>query len=355
MAVTFKDVAKLAGVSTQTVSRVTNGSDSVSEETRKKVNAAIEQLGYVPNKGAQMLSRAKSKILGIVSLDISLHGVAMIDSGIRQQADKMGFSIALTVVPSSNIDAMRSAIREMIAQQVESIIINAPLSKSQAEALVEQFRTLKLVFIDVPPSTTVNYVCCAHHQGATIAASHLLEQDRREFLLISGPDESTASQLRKEAWLETIANSQATVVFEHTGNWQSESGYLAIKDAIAKRINFDAVLVASDQMALGVLCALNEHQVAIPQQVAVLGFDGINDGAYFTPSLSTIEQDFISIGVQAVSVALNESKADALTQMTIPVSLIQRSSSGKKEKVEFNLEAVRNHLKQIDALLTKSM
>ncbi len=351
MAVTFKDVAKLAGVSTQTVSRVTNGSDSVSESTRKKVNDAIEQLGYVPNKGAQMLSRAKSNILGVISLDISLHGVAMIDSGIRQQAQIMGFSTALSVVPSNDINAIRTAIREMIAQQAESIIINAPLSSQYAEDLVEQFRSLRLTFIDVPPGTDVNYVCCAHRDGAMIAATHLLNHHRSQFLFVTGPDESTASQLRFEGWQEAIQNSNAKVVYQHTGDWQSESGYLAIKQAIAKRIEFDAVLVASDQMALGVICALNEHGISIPNQVSVVGFDGIADGAYFTPSLSTIEQDFISIGKQAVAVALDDQGLNKFTQIAIPVDLVARSSSGEKSTQSLDIEAIRQQLKQIDTLL----
>lgn len=351
MAVTFKEVAKLAGVSTQTVSRVTNGSDSVSETTRRKVNDAIEQLGYVPNKGAQMLSRAKSNILGVISLDISLHGVAMIDSGIRQQAQAMGFSTALSVVPSNNIDAIRTAIREMIAQQAESIIINAPLNTEQAEMLVEQFRSLRLTFIDVPPTTEVNYVCGAHYDGAMIAAAHLINNKRTQFLLVAGPDESTASQLRYKGWQEAIDASNAQIAYQHVGNWQSESGYLAITQAIAKRIEFDAVLVAGDQMALGVICALNEHGISVPNQVSVVGFDGIADGAYFTPSLSTIKQDFISIGNQAVTVALDSEAGEELTQISIPVDLIERASSGEKTVQELDLDAIRQHLQQIDALL----
>ena len=94
MSITFKDVAKLAGVSTQTVSRVTNGSQDVAESTRNKVNAAIKQLGYVPNKGAQMLSRAKSTSVGLVTLDMALHGAAMIANGVRMQAHDMSYGVA---------------------------------------------------------------------------------------------------------------------------------------------------------------------------------------------------------------------------------------------------------------------
>ncbi|GAK19833.1 transcriptional repressor of the lac operon [Vibrio sp. JCM 19052] len=206
MAVTFKDVARLAGVSTQTVSRVTNGADNVAEETRKRVNDAIKKLGYVPNKGAQMLSRAKSRIIGIVSLDISLHGVALIANGVRNQAHEMDYATALAVLGDNSIEEFRSAIRELIAQQVDAIIINAPVTREMAENLVEQFSQLTLVFIDVPEGTPVNSLSCDHKAGANLAISHLIEHRRESFVCISGPKASTASQIRYQEWQSQISN-----------------------------------------------------------------------------------------------------------------------------------------------------
>ncbi len=187
MAVTFKDVARLAGVSTQTVSRVTNGADNVAEETRKRVNDAIKKLGYVPNKGAQMLSRAKSRIIGIVSLDISLHGVALIANGVRNQAHEMDYATALAVLCDNSIEEFRAAIRELIAQQVDAIIINAPVTREMAETLVEQFSQLTLVFIDVPEGTPVNSLSCDHKSGANLAISHLIEHKRESLCAFLDP------------------------------------------------------------------------------------------------------------------------------------------------------------------------
>ena len=204
MAVTFKDVARLAGVSTQTVSRVTNGADNVAEETRKRVNDAIKKLGYVPNKGAQMLSRAKSRIIGIVSLDISLHGVALIANGVRNQAHEMDYATALAVLGDNSIEEFRSAIRELIAQQVDAIIINAPVTREMAETLVEQFSQLTLVFIDVPEGTPVNSLSCDHKAGANLAISHLIEHRRESLVCISGPKASTASESGDQEWESQI-------------------------------------------------------------------------------------------------------------------------------------------------------
>ncbi len=356
MSVTFKDVAKLAGVSTQTVSRVTNGSQDVAESTRNKVNAAIKKLGYVPNKGAQMLSRSKSTCIGLVTLDMALHGAAMIANGVRMQAHDMGYGTAFSVVSEPNLANTREAIRELIAQQVDSIILNVPLKSVDAELLVEQYQHLNLIFIDVPSNSQVNYICGDHAEGAKLAAQHLIENGRSRYLLISGPNESSASQIRLQSWLGVLADANCQIQFQHQGNWQAESGYLGIRDAVAKQIQFDAVLVASDQMALGVLRALQELQISVPEKVAVVGFDGIEDSAFFNPPLTTIKQDFTKIGQQAVRLAekLNANSQDALLQHHIETTLLPRESSQSKVTANYEKQEIEKLLKKIQSLLPES-
>ncbi|MEZ9447766.1 LacI family DNA-binding transcriptional regulator [Vibrio splendidus] len=356
MSITFKDVAKLAGVSTQTVSRVTNGSQDVAESTRNKVNAAIKQLGYVPNKGAQMLSRAKSTSVGLVTLDMALHGAAMIANGVRMQAHDMGYGVAFSVVSEPNLANTREAIRELMAQQVDSIILNVPLKSADAELLVEQYQHLNLIFIDVPSNSQVNYVCGDHAEGAKLAAQHLLESGRTDFLLITGPNESSASKIRHQSWLAALSNAESKVQYQYQGNWQAESGYLGVREAVAKQAVFDAVLVASDQMALGALRALQELQIPVPDKVAVVGFDGIEDSAFFNPPLTTIKQDFTTIGRQAVVLAekLNANSQDALLQQHIETALLPRESSQPKVTAHYEKQEIEQLLKRIQTLLPES-
>ncbi|OMO32109.1 LacI family transcriptional regulator [Vibrio sp. 10N.222.47.A9] len=353
MSITFKDVAKLAGVSTQTVSRVTNGSQDVAESTRNKVNAAIKQLGYVPNKGAQMLSRAKSTSVGLVTLDMALHGAAMIANGVRMQAHDMSYGVAFSVVAEPNLANTREAIRELMAQQVDSIILNVPLKSADAELLVEQYQHLNLIFIDVPSNSQVNYVCGDHAEGAKLAAQHLLESGRTDFLLITGPNESSASKIRHQSWLAALSDAESKVQYQYQGNWQAESGYLGVREAVAKQAVFDAVLVASDQMALGALRALQELQIPVPDKVAVVGFDGIEDSAFFNPPLTTIKQDFTTIGRQAVVLAekLNANSQDALLQHHIETALLPRESSQPKVTAHYEKQEIEQLLKRIQTLL----
>ncbi|MEZ8600847.1 LacI family DNA-binding transcriptional regulator [Vibrio splendidus] len=356
MSITFKDVAKLAGVSTQTVSRVTNGSQDVAESTRNKVNAAIKQLGYVPNKGAQMLSRAKSTSVGLVTLDMALHGAAMIANGVRMQAHDMGYGVAFSVVSEPNLANIREAIRELMAQQVDSIILNVPLESADAEWLVEQYQHLNLIFIDVPSNSQVNYVCGDHAEGAKLAAQHLLESGRTDFLLITGPNESSASKIRHQSWLAALSDAESKVQYQYQGNWQAESGYLGVREAVAKQAVFNAVLVASDQMALGALRALQELQIPVPDKVAVVGFDGIEDSAFFNPPLTTIKQDFTTIGRQAVVLAekLNANSQDALLQHHIETALLPRESSQPKVTAHYEKQEIEQLLKRIQTLLPES-
>ncbi len=357
VAVTFKDVARLAGVSTQTVSRVTNGADNVAEETRKKVNEAIRKLEYVPNKGAQMLGRAKSHILGIISLDIYLHGVALIANGIRNQAHELGYTTALSVLADSSIEGFRASIRELLAQKIESIIVNVPISKEVAESLVAQFSQLTFVFIDVSEAANVNNISCDHQMGALLGISHLIDCKCKHFICITGPKASTASALRYQTWQAQIAQHELIESACYEGNWQASSGYHAIKHALLKGLLFDAVLVANDQMALGVLGALAEAGIQVPKTVCVIGFDGINDSAFFSPPLTTIKQDFDELGRRAAALALNASQH--LKQKTVknklPVELVIRQTSRIKSNEFSNKQEILSHLDSIRALVVKDM
>lgn len=354
MNVTFKDVAQLANVSTQTVSRVTNGSLNVASETREKVNAAIKQLGYIPNKGAQILGRAKSKMIGLVTIDIFLHGASLVTNGVRKQAKKMGYGTSLSVITKNSFEQITAAADELKAQRVEFIVINVPLSRDDAEMLVAQYSGIHFVFIDVPPDSHVNTVSGASYNGAKIAAELMLSLCRKRLLAITGPDGSSASQLRLQGWLDVIKEDpDSKIINQFEGDWQACSGYRCTRQALSDGRDFDGVLVANDQMALGVLRALSEFNLTVPQQVSVIGFDDTIDSAYFTPPLTTIRQDFLTIGEHAVLLAF--SVADKATKPyqheSIVTELIERKSTQAYRPPSANEQQIKLLLKQIEKLL----
>ncbi|MFT6925344.1 MAG: DNA-binding LacI/PurR family transcriptional regulator [Psychromonas sp.] len=356
MNVTFKDVAKLAGVSTQTVSRVTNGSPNVAEETRKKVNAAVKELGYVPNQGAQILGRARSKVVGLVTLDILLHGASLIANGVRKQAKELGYGTSLSAVSENSFEKITAAIRDFQSQRVEFIILNIPLSKEEAEMLVEQYSAIHFVFIDVPPNAQVHAVYGASYDGARQAAELMLSLQRKRLLLITGPHHSSASELRLQAWVDVLQDDpNARIVTQFEGDWQARSGYLLAREALSNGADFDGVLVGNDQMALGVLRALNEFNLAVPQEISVIGFDDTYDSAYFSPPLTTIKQDFLLIGKRSVLMALSmaEQPLKECRQESIVTQLIERKSTQLYQQGRDNKQQMRILLKKFEKLLSE--
>ena len=354
MNVTFKDVAKLANVSTQTVSRVTNGSSNVAEETRIKVNAAIKELGYIPNKGAQILGRAKSNMIGVVTIDFLLHGASLIANGIRKQARKLGYGTSLAVVTEHSLDKIMAAIDELKSQRVEFVIMNIPLSKEEAETLIERYIGIHFVFIDVPLDSQVNMVCGANYEGAKNAAELMISLQRKRFLVITGPLDSSAAEQRLRGWLEVFnRHADVKVVSQFEGDWQADSGFLHTHQILTNGVHFDAVLVGSDQMALGVLRALNEFNLSVPQQVSVIGFDDTADSAYFSPPLTTIRQDFLLIGERSVLMALSmeEEAAAGFKQESIVTEVIERKSTQAYQNNLSDKQKLRALLKQCEQLL----
>lgn len=356
MSVTFKDVAKLANVSTQTVSRVTSGSLNVAEETRIKVNAAIKQLGYIPNKGAQILGRARSMMIGVVTIDILLHGALLITNGIRKQAKELGYGTSLSVVSEHSLEKITAEIKELKSQRVEFIVMNIPLSKEEAEMLVAEYSGIHFVFIDVPPNSQVNTVCGANYEGSKQAAELMISLQRKRFLLITGPRDSSASELRLQGWLDVLKqHPDVQIVNQFEGDWQARSGYLHTREALDNSCYFDGVLVGSDQMALGVIRALNEFNLSVPQQISVIGFDDTADSAYFSPPLTTIRQDFLLIGARSVLMALSmaEKPGKEYQQELIVTQLIERKSTQLYQQTQDNKQKMRDLVKQFEKLLAE--
>ncbi|WED20531.1 substrate-binding domain-containing protein [Vibrio sp. JC009] len=201
------------------------------------------------------------------------------------------------------------------------------MSKEAAIELQTRYPKVDFLFIDVPKGTPVNCVCCDNHQGANLAIKHLTEQNRKKVFIVAGPKNFNVSQLRLEPWLEAAKESGVDIVGIYEGNWLPESGFLAVQSVIAKGDYFDAVLCANDQMALGAIRALSEVNISIPGEVSVVGFDGIEDAAYYFPPLTTSKQDFILMGKTAVDTLVQNGATSSPERIETAVELLVRKSS----------------------------
>ncbi|MFW5393412.1 LacI family DNA-binding transcriptional regulator [Yersinia sp. 2544 StPb PI] len=299
--VTLDDVARQAGVSYQTVSRVLNQALHVSPKTRSKVEQAMADLNYVPNRVAQQLAGKHSLTLGLATADLALHAPSQIAAAIKSKARELGYAIVIAMVDDQTGPACQQAINELLAQRVDGILVNIPLKPKGCEKIVQQCADTPVLFLDVDPQSTAFSVLFDAKVGAVQGAEHLISLGHQQIALICGPKNAISAQLRYQGWLQVLNDASLIPQAVYHGEWNAKSGYQTTLQLITSNIPFSAILVANDQMALGVLRALHEHNINVPEHVSVIGYDDTADSAYFQPPLTTVRQDFKQLGEESVS------------------------------------------------------
>src|SRR6187549_2418607 len=297
------DVAKLAGVSHQTVSRVINDSAHVRPETRRRVLAAMRQLDYRPNPAARALVTGRSHTLGVVSFDTTLYGPASTLFAIEQAAHAAGYFITIVSLHALDRPSVMGAIERLRVQGVDGILVISP-QEGAAEALVNLPADIPLVAVEAGPAGSVPVVAVDQFGGAESATRLLLDLGHRTVHHLAGPRDFVEAQQRVEGWRSTLTTAGVEAPpFVH-GDWSPRSGY-ELGRRLAEDPDVTAVFVANDQMALGFLRALHERGRAIPGSVSVVGFDDIPEAQYFTPPLTTVRQDFGAMGRSALRLMLD--------------------------------------------------
>lgn len=311
--VTIKDVAQAAGVSTQTVSRVMNKFAYVSDETRQRVEAVVEQLGYRPSTLARSLIQQRSYTLGIVTFGLKYIGPARTLNGITAKADELGYMLLMKELDNFEPKTIDDVIDSLLARQVDGILWAAPEIDDNRDWLDERVDRIPIpiLFLSMQPRTNIPSVATDNFQGAVMATQHLLDGGRKKIAHISGPLDWWEAQERKRGWHETLKNAGIEPSRHHwtEGNWSSPSGEKAFIELMESFPEMDAVFVANDQMALSVLREAYRHNISIPEHLAVVGFDNIPESAYFYPSLTTISQDLQLLGELAVKNVVEMIKA----------------------------------------------
>lgn len=311
--VTIKDVAQAAGVSTQTVSRVMNKFAYVSDETRQRVEAVVEQLGYHPSTLARSLIQQRSYTLGIVTFGLKYIGPARTLNGITAKADELGYMLLMKELDNFEPKTIDDVIDSLLARQVDGILWAAPEIDDNRDWLDERVDRIPIpiLFLSMQPRTNIPSVATDNFQGAVMATQHLLDGGRKKIAHISGPLDWWEAQERKRGWHETLKNAGIEPSRHHwtEGNWSSPSGEKAFIELMESFPEMDAVFVANDQMALSVLREAYRHNISIPEHLAVVGFDNIPESAYFYPSLTTISQDLQLLGELAVKNVVEMIKA----------------------------------------------
>lgn len=322
------DVARVAGVSAQTVSRVLSGHPNVQQKTRAKVLAAVEQLGYRKNNAARVLSSGRSRTIGVVQLQTSFYSRTAIAVGIEQAARAAGYSVSAATSPSLDASSIEEAMSRLADQGVEGIILALPLVHS-TKAIEEITKATPTITIDGSRTSATEIVAIDQSQAARIATQHLLDLGHKTVWHVSGPSGWLDALSRTEGWSRTLEDAGITPPPALEGDWSPASGYR--NGLILGRIpEVTAVFVASDEMAFGVIRAFHELGRRIPEDISVVGVDDIALAEYCSPSLTTVAQPFAEMGELAVQHLLRY-MADpevTLAPASVEPHLIVRSSTG---------------------------
>ena len=324
----MSDVGRLAGVSHQTVSRVINGSPHVRPETRDRVLAAMEELGYRPNPVARALVTGRSKTLGVVSFDTTLYGPASTLFGIERAAHESGYFIIVASLEELSRSSVVDAVERLRRQGVEGILVIAPHAEA-TDALLHAPTDVPLVAAEAGPEHGVPVVGVDQLAGASAATQHLLDLGHETVWHLTGPPNFIEARQRLDGWRATLEAAGAEIPEPLVGDWSPRTGY-ELGRRLSKEPSVTAVFVANDQMALGVLRALHEAGREVPGQVSVVGFDDIPEAAYFQPPLTTVRQDFIEVGRRSLQEVLLtiETGSEGTTGSLVPPELIVRGSTG---------------------------
>ncbi|MEJ2291679.1 MAG: LacI family DNA-binding transcriptional regulator [Deinococcales bacterium] len=326
-------MAQLAGVSHQTVSRVVNRHPSVSATTRLRVMEAIRELDYAPNRVAQSLATQRSKSVGIIGYGTTHYGPSQMVSHIEADLKAKGYALVYAAVPDLSVDVLREQIATLRDQLVDGLVLITPVGGGhllETSGLIH----VPFVMIDAMLGEHVPSVVIHQRHGARLATQHLIDMGHREICEISGPMEWTGARQRHDGWLATLRDAAIAPGASVDGDWTAASGYEAARRLLAQRERFTALFVGNDQMALGAMRALREAGRSLPDDVSVVGFDDIPEAAYFEPPLTTIRQDFTTLGQQAVELLLArmaDPEAPAHQRVLYP-QLIERQSVSRPER-----------------------
>jgi DNA-binding LacI/PurR family transcriptional regulator len=296
------DVARRAGVSGQTVSRVANGRENVDAATRERVLEAMRELGYRPNKAARALRSGEFRSIAVIVFELSSFGTTRSLDAIANAATARGYSVNLIPVLGATEERLSDTFSELDEQAVDGAVILIEAHLLDEIRLPEELPT---VIVDSSALFDYPIVDTDQAQGARQATEHLLDLGHETVWHVSGPTESYSAIRRRDSWEQALRSRGRPVPTVVTGDWTVGSGYDAGLE-LARYDEVTAVFAANDQMALGVLHALHEAGREVPADVSVVGFDDMEESAHFWPPLTTIRQSFVEVGRATVDALISE-------------------------------------------------
>ncbi|MBI5159972.1 MAG: LacI family DNA-binding transcriptional regulator [Micrococcales bacterium] len=318
----MRDVARNAGVSHQTVSRVLNDAPSIRPATRDRVLAAIDELGYRRNQLARALVTARSGTIGVLAALTGQHGPAVTLAAVEAAARHAGFRVTITA-PGSEPESVRRGLEFLLAQRVEALVVLAP-QQEVFDALAGLPDAVPAVALETAASGA-RALGVDQQRGARIAVEHLLALGHTRIAHVAGPGDWAEARARIAGWRGAMGDAGLATGEPVPGDWSAASGAAALDAVLTSGAT--AVFAANDQTALGLLAAARERGIAVPAALSVVGFDDLPEAAFFTPPLPPVRQDLEELGRRAVAVLTAELRGGSADPSPLEPALVIRSST----------------------------
>jgi DNA-binding LacI/PurR family transcriptional regulator len=328
---TIRDVARQAGVSHQTVSRVINGKDDVSPETRTLVETAITEMGYHPSAIARSMARGQTHTLACISPNLTDYTLASVIEGAETEAREHDYFLLSS--SAKDPQSFHRLVDELVGhRRVDGLIVINPYSDRRFEHIPENF---PVVFVGAQShEKDISSVCLDDEKVAYEATGHLISLGHTDIAMITGPHEEDCSNDRTTGYRRAL--KEAGIPFDKDkvieGDWSATSGQSALLSFIEKGRVPTAVFAQNDRMAMGVLRAARDENIKVPSQLAVIGVDDMPLSSYFDPPLTTMQQDMPLIGQEATRMLLDiiNKKNTDLREVKLPAQLVVRQSTFDK-------------------------
>ncbi len=347
-AVRIAEVAKLAKVSTATVSHVINKTRFVSEETKQRVFAAIENIGYTPNVHARNLAAGSSQMLGLIISDITNPFFPDLVKSIQETALSAGYEV---IVFNTNYDSTRYAqyVQRFLELRVRGVLI---MTTEMDPSLVDRLssRKIPVAFLDIGKAgPVISNIRVNYEKGIHQAVEHLFGLGHRQIAFISGSNQFKSAQIRRKAFLSAMEKHQPSLHTEpviYEGDFKFESGERAVRELLASEHRPTAIVASNDLMALGAMRELTRAGLQIPRDISIIGCDDVWIAQLSDPELTTISIPRSKIGQEAVHAVLqtDPSKGKRGREIKVATELIIRSSTGEAPPSTMTSTRIRNHV-----------
>ena len=321
------DVARLAGVSHQTVSRVLNNIPSVRPATRERVEQAIAQLRYSPSPAARALVTRRTRTIGLITPGTYEYGPTSTAVNFNVAARAARFSVDTVSSLDSDPAGVRAIVESLLRQRVDAIVL-VVADVAVLDVVLGLDLGVPLVIVAASTRHSSSMISIDQYRGARSAVNHLIELGHEQIFHLGGPQKAPDSVERVRGWHDEMTANRLDIHEVPHGDWSARSGY-EIGIQMTDIGPGSAVFAANDYMALGLISALHSRGLRVPEDVSVVGFDDVPEAGFIMPPLTTIRQDFASFGaliMQKVLIAMEE--PDNVSESTpLPTSLIVRAST----------------------------